>query len=67
LNTENKPNLRTVTRVRRLAGRVAGRGGLARRIGDFAGSSTSIDGSVVVGFSVMGSSAVVVILAPERF
>jgi len=34
LNTDRSPNRRTVTRVRRLAGRVTGRAGLERRIGD---------------------------------
>jgi len=84
LKTESNPNLRTVTRVRRLPGRrTAVRDGLT--VGDVVagaavgcsstdalapavavGSSTSIVGSVA-GSSMAGSSAVIDILAPERF
>jgi hypothetical protein len=66
LNTDSSPKRRTTTRVRRLPDGFV-RAGLrpARDVG-VVGSSTSIVGSVV-GCSVVGSSAVVVILVPEKF
>ena len=67
LKTESSPKRRTVTRVRRLPDGFGARAGVrsTRRSG-VVGSSTSIVGSAV-GCSVIGSSAVVVILAPEKF